>query len=149
MIRTELTREDALKILDLGYALHQESQFRDQPFEAERCWALLEATLQHPDKVFIAYDDEFQGMIILQMSTNFFSGQKWAGDQVFYVAPTARGTGLSDGLLAVGSEWARCHGALELTIIHNAGIGLETADQYYEKRGFKLTGKVYSKSLSE
>jgi GNAT superfamily N-acetyltransferase len=87
-------------------------------------------------------------MIILQMSVVFFSGAKWAGDQVFFVAPEARKQGLSDELLAAGIKWAKDNGALDLTIIHNAGIDLDGADQYYSKRGFKLSGKVYSKSLS-
>jgi len=149
MIKTRLTREDALKILELGKALHQESQFRESKFDAERCWALLDSTLLYPDRVFIGYDEEFRGMIILQMSTNFFSGEKWAGDQVFFVAPEARKQGLADELLAAGKKWAKDNGAEELTIIHNAGIGLDWSDQYYSKRGFKLSGKVYSISLSE
>ena len=147
MIKTQLTREDALKILELGRALHGESQFKHEKFDDERCWSLLDSTLRYPDRCFIAYDDQFRGMIILQMSTNFFSGAKWAGDQVFFVAPEARKHGLSDELLEAGKKWAKENGAVDLTIIHNAGIGLDWSDQYYAKRGFNLTGKVYSISL--
>ncbi len=149
MIKTQLTRDDALKILELGRALHGESHFAKENFDDERCWMLLDSTLRSPGRCFIAYDDQFRGMIILQMSTNFFSGAKWAGDQVFYVAPEARNQGLSDELLEAGKKWAKENGAAELTIIHNAGIGLDWSDQYYSKRGFQLTGKVYSISLVE
>jgi len=147
MIKTKLTREDALKILELGKLLHQESQYSKQPFNAERIWSILDATLQRPDTFFIAFDDQYRGLILLQMSSEFFSGEKWAGDLAFYVASGARKSGLGDELLAEGIKWAKANGALEFTIIHNAGIGGDATD-YYEKRGFNLTGKVYSKSLS-
>ena len=147
MIKTKLTREDALKIIELGRILHKESQFRDTKFDVEGCWFLLEATLKSPTKFFIGYDDQFRGMIILQISVNFFSGEKWAGDQVFFVAPEARNKGLADELLEAGRSWAKDNDAKELTIIHNTGIGLDWSDEYYSKRGFKLTGKVYSEEL--
>src|ERR1700744_3393327 len=149
MIKTQLTREDALQILELGRLLHQESQYSKQPFNAERIWSVLEATLQRPDSFFIAYDDKYRGLLLLQMSAEFFSGEKWAGDLSFYVAPDARKLGLGDELLVVGEKWAKENGAKELTILHNAGIGLDKADHYYEKRGFKLSGKIYSKTLVE
>lgn len=149
MIKTQLTREDALKILGLGKLLHQESQYCKQPYDSERIWSVLEATLQHPDKYFICYDDQFHGLLLLQMSNEFFSGEKWAGDLTFFVAPPARKGGLGDQLLEAGQQWAKENGAKEFTILHNAGIGLDTSDKYYEGRGFKLSGKIYSKSLVE
>jgi GNAT superfamily N-acetyltransferase len=148
MIKTQLTREDALQVLALGKMLHEESQYSDRPFNAERIWSILDATLQRPDTYFIVYDDQFRGLLLMQMSTEFFSGEKWVGDLAFYVAPEARKQGLADELLAVGKKWAKDNGALDLTIIHNAGIGLEQADHYYLKRGFKLSGKVYSTPLN-
>jgi GNAT superfamily N-acetyltransferase len=149
MIRTKLTTEDALAMVELGKMLHKESHYRDTPYNVERVWAVLEATVAHPDKYFIAFDDNYRGLLLLQMSQEFFSGEKWAGDLAFFVHPAARKFGLGDDLLEAGCMWARDNGAQEITIAHNTGIDLDTADQYYTERNFKLTGKIFSKSLVE
>jgi len=147
MIKTLLNREDALVILEMGRRFHQESQFKETPYDEQRCWALLEATVSHPNQFFIAYDDQFKGFIILQMGMQFFSGSKWAADQAFYVAPEHRGGSLATRLLKTGEAWAKERGASEFTIMHNAGIGLETAEKFYTKLGFGLSGLIFNKRL--
>lgn len=147
MIKTVLTREDALALLEVGRKFHSESQFKDEPYNAEGCWALLDATLRHPDSFFIAYDDEYRGLLILQAGVKFFSGTRWVADQVFYVAPEFRGSSLALRLLKEGEKWTRSIGAPELVIMHNAGIGMAEADRFYKRLGFDLTGKIFTKQL--
>ena len=147
MIKTKLDTEDYVKLIELGYQFHQESQFRDTDYDNEKVFTILRATQLYPDKFFVAFDTNFNGVILLQMSTQFFSKVKWAGDQAFYVKPELRGSSLAHELLEVGAEWAKKNGATELVILHNAGIGLESAKHYYRKEGFELSGMIFNKRL--
>jgi GNAT superfamily N-acetyltransferase len=147
MIKTQLTRADALEILELGRQFHQESQFKDQVFQEEKCWAILNATLLHPEKYFIAYDDQFKGLLLMQMSAEFFSDSLWAADHAFYVTPEERGGGLGKELLEAGEKWAKEKGAAEMVIFHNAGIRTETAEKFYTALGYQLSGLIFKKSF--
>lgn len=149
MIKTTVSSLDEKALIELGYRFHQESQFRNTPYNVEGVLRIIQAPQMYPDKLFIAFDDEYRGVIILQMSTEFFSGRKWAGDQVFYVDPAYRKTGLSKDLLDVGKKWAHDNGAQDLVIVHNAGIDLDKADEYYLKQGFEVSGKLYTISLTD
>lgn len=147
MIKTQFDRNDTTGILNLGRQLHQESRFNGTSFDEPKCLMLLEQTLKYPHRVFIAYDDQFQGLLILQMSTQFFNDDMWAGDQAFYVTPEARGSGLAQQLITVGETWAKSEGATELVILHNAGIGLDTAEKFYNKLGLTLSGLIFNKRI--
>jgi len=147
MIKTVLTREDAQEIMKLGRRLHQESRFKDQEFDALRCWLVLEQTLQQPDKYFIAFDSEYRGFILMAMTEEFFSGSKWAGDRCLYIAPEHRGGSLVVRLLNAAQDWAKANGAKEMVIIHNTGIDMEKAPKLFNKLGFDMKGYICAKEI--
>lgn len=149
MIKTVVEPQDERPLLELGYRFHQESQFRNTPYNIMGVLQMIRAPALYPDKLLIAFDTDYRGVIILQMSTEFFSGRKWAGDQVFYVDPQSRRNGLASDLLKVGKQWALENGAEDLVIVHNAGIDLDKADEYYLKQGFEVSGKLYTISLTD
>jgi GNAT superfamily N-acetyltransferase len=148
VIKTRVDPLDEKALLELGYRFHQESQYRDTPFNSNGILSLIQLPSLVPDKCFIAFDDEYKGVIILQMGTQFFSGQKWAGDQVFYVDPSHRGSSLAMELLEVGYQWAKENGAKDMVIFHNAGIGLESAKKFYNRNGFDLSGLIFNKRIN-
>lgn len=145
MIKTTVSSIDEKALVDLGYRFHQESQFRDTSYNVDGVLRVIHGASAFPDKMFIGFDDEYKGVIILQISTQFFSGLKWAGDQVFYVNPEERGSGLAKELLDAGAQWAKDRGAKELVILHNAGIG--EVPSLYAKEGFELSGLILNKAL--
>lgn len=147
MIKTQLTTEDALKILEIGRQLHQESQFKDTPYDEQRCWNVLDSTVRYPEKFFIAYDSEFRGMIIMNMQQHYWSGHKWATDFCLYVAPEMRGTTLAFRLEKAAEKWAKENGAVEMTIFHNTGINMENAPEIFNRLGFKTSGYIFTKEL--
>ena len=149
MIKTQLDLADLPQILNLGRQFHQESHFNSTDYDEVKVRMLLEKTLELPHKLFLAYDDQFQGVILLQMATQFFNNQLWAGDQAFYVTPATRGRGLASDLLNAGQQWAKQEGASEVVILHNAGINADRAQSYYESKGFNLSGLIFRKSLIE
>lgn len=147
MIQTHLTREAALKIIELGKQLHSESHFNHEPFNPERCWQILDGTLSHPEKLFIAYDDQFRGFVLMTMNEHYFSGIKRASDLALYIDPKHRGGFLVVRLLKEVNKWAKGNGAQDVTIFHNTGIDTEKAPQLFKKLGFDMKGYIFTKEI--
>jgi ribosomal protein S18 acetylase RimI-like enzyme len=147
MIKTELTTDDALQILELGKQLHQESHFRDEPFDGQRCWNLLGSTISNPTERFIAFDSEYRGFILLGMSEHFFSGKKIASDYCFYVKPEHRGSTVAWRLLLEARKWAAENKAISLTIFHNTGIDIDKAQRLFTKLGFDMKGYIFTQEF--
>lgn len=146
MILHKLTKDTALKILELGQQLHAESKYHDSEYNKERCWAILEATQTNPN-LFIAFDAEFKGFIIIQLSTHYFSGELWAADLAFYIKPEYRNGTLSKRLLDSAEKWAKEKGATELTIYHNTGINTDKAQGFFNRVGYNTAGYIFTKDL--
>lgn len=147
MIKTEINREDALRLLETFKTFHQESQFKDEPFDPQRIWTLLDGSLKFPDRLFIAYDDQMRGFIGVAKQEHFFSGVPKVYDLGFYVSPECRGTSLGVRLLTKAEEWATKIGAKDLTIFHNTGIDLESAPRLFTRLGYNLDGYIFTKEL--
>lgn len=148
MIKTQLTREDALVILDMGRTFHQESHFSDEPFDAEKCWALLDSTIRHPTKRFIAYDDSFRGFIIMGINEHYFSNVKRAEDFCLYIAPEHRGGPLVLRLVQAAEEWSHQNGASSMTIYHNTGIQTDKAPRLFDRLGYGMEGYIFTKEFN-
>jgi GNAT superfamily N-acetyltransferase len=149
MIKTKLTREDALEIMKLGKQLHQESRFKDQVFNEDRCWRILERTIHLPHTDFIAFDDQYRGFILMAMSEEFFSGQKWSADRSLYIAPEFRGSSLVVRLIDAAETWSKEQGAQEMVIFHNTGIDTDKAPRLFNKLGFDMKGYIFSKEIKQ
>ena len=147
MIKTQLDREAALEIMKLGKQLHAESRFSDELFDDQRCWSILDGTINNPEKLFIAYDSEYRGFILMVMNQEFFSGKKWAADLSLYVKPECRGGSLVVRLLDAAYKWAKEHGARDVTIFHNTGIDTDKAPQLFGKLGFNMKGYIFVKEI--
>lgn len=147
MLKTKLTTEDARVILEMGRQLHQESQFKDEPFNVDKCWALLSSTLDNPTRRFIAYDDKFRGFVLMGINEHYFSDVKKAADFCLYIVPEHRGGSLVVRLIDAASEWATANGAKDITIQHNTGIKTESAPRLFNKLGFDLDGYIFTKGI--
>lgn len=147
MIKTQLTREDALKLLEVFQTFHKESQFKDEPFDQQRVWMLLDATITQPNQIFIAYDDDMRGFIGVTVQEHFFSGVPRVYDLGFYVSPEHRGSSLGIRLLNKAEEWAKTVGAKDITIFHNTGIEMEKSPKLFTRLGYGLDGYIFTKEL--
>lgn len=147
MIKTTLTVEDAHEILKLGGLIHNESRFKNEPYDMQKCWRVLDATLLYPHRYFVAYDSEFKGFILINIGTEFFNDVKRATDLALYVKPEFRGTSLFVKLILAAEKWAKENDAVELTIKHNTGIELDKATGSFTKLGFDTAGRIFSKEL--
>lgn len=146
-ILTQLTREDGLKIMEMGKKLHQESQFRDEPFDQEKVWNLFGSTISNPTRRFIAYDSEFRGFILMGINEQYFTNVKHAADFCLFIVPEHRGGSLVIRLIDEATKWAQENGAKDITIRHNTGIKTDSAPRLFNKLGFDLDGYIFKKEI--
>lgn len=147
MIRTDLDREAALKILELGKKFHMESRFKHEEYNPERVWSLLQKIQTYPSHYFIAYDDQFRGLIAMVRMENYWSGETTAQDLAFYVSPEARGTPIAVRLERAAREWAQQIGATEMIIYHNTGIESDNAPALFSRLGYNKQGYIFSREI--
>lgn len=147
MIKTKLTREDALKLLEIGQKFHAETRFHNEEFNKERVWALFQKIDAYPSHFFIAYDDEFRGVIMMARSENYWSGEVTAQDMCFFVTPEARGTTIAVRLEKAAREWAKEIGATEMVIYHNTGIDTDNAPDLFNRLGYARQGYIFSREI--
>ena len=136
----------AKQIIELGRMLHNESKFKDTPFNEEKCWNVLNATQTNPN-YFISFDEKFRGFIIMQATTHYFNGNVWTADLAFYVKPEFRGTPVGIELLKEAEKWSKSIDAKEMTIFHNTGIKTEQSERFFNRNGFKTAGYIFTKDL--
>lgn len=148
MIKTVLDRESGLKILELGKRFHEESRFKDgEEFNPERVWNVLQKISTYPSHYFIAYDDQYRGLIAMIRTENYWSGETLAQDLAFYVEPESRGSTLAVRLEKAAREWASQIGATEMVIYHNTGIKTNKAPALFEKLGYTQRGFIFSREI--
>lgn len=152
MLHTELTHEDALKIVEIGKQLHAESHFNSEPYDVNRVWRLLQHTTTMPRKVFICYDkidNDIRGFVIGYIQDHFFSGVSMAQDFCVYIKPEYRGVGkLFHDMINSFEQWAKDCGASSVTIYHNTGINTENAPRLFSRLGYANRGYIFAKELS-
>ncbi len=141
-----LDKETGLELINLGKELHQESKYKNTPYNEDRCWKLVWNTQQNPD-FFLAYDEDFRGFIVVQKTTHYFSGEIWVADLAFYVKPEFRGSNVASELVQAAEKWAKGVGAKEFTIFHNTGINIEKAQRFFHHQGFQTAGYIFTKEL--
>ena len=147
MIKTQVTLEDAFKIVEVGKTFLEEGRFKNHEYNPNGVLRILEATVTNPDKAFCAFDDQYRGLILMGISQHYFSTYKWATDFAFFVLPEYRGSTLAVRLLREAEKWAKANGASELTILHNTGINTDTATRFFNGVGYETNGHIFSKEL--
>jgi GNAT superfamily N-acetyltransferase len=83
---------------------------------------------------FVAADERVRGWLWVSARKNFLTGEEYGFLRSLAVAETHHGTALGEELLAVGVEWARAHGAREVTgKVHVDNVAMRTV---YRSAGF-------------
>jgi ribosomal protein S18 acetylase RimI-like enzyme len=83
---------------------------------------------------FVAADELVRGWLWVSARTNFLTGEEYGFLRSLAVADTHHGTPIGEELLAAGVEWARSHGAREVTgKVHVDNVAMRTV---YRGAGF-------------
>lgn len=152
MIHTELNREDALVLLQMGKDLFDESHFSiDETYNPQRVWTIFDLTLKMPHKFFICYDKTEDGIIrggfLAQTTTHYFSDQVFGTDMAIFIRPEYRGSSVFIKLLRTAEQWAKQCGASKFRLSHNTGINTEAGVRSFERAGYKRDGYILTKEL--
>lgn len=151
MIYHDLTLEDALAIVEFGVQVHDETRYKKTAYSKEGVLHLLSLIKQHPDKFFIAYtknnNEEITGLIMGQLSMEYFSGTIIASDLGMFVHPVYRGSSVFYRLLKSFEQWAKDHGASKMLLYHSTGIEPEKTKKLFTKLEYTEFGSIFDKEL--
>lgn len=151
MIYKELTREDALKILDLGKEIHAETRFSHTEYSREAFWKLLNATRTLPDKYFCTYSKNSEGEVTAFflgiITEEYFSGKLMANDLGMFVKKEHRGSSQFVRLLKEFENWAKNNNAYKITLYHSTGIDPEKSLKMFPKLGYEHFGYIFDKEF--
>jgi GNAT superfamily N-acetyltransferase len=139
-------------VLQLAYAMQQESQFIDVPFDVEQTAnSVMQLVINNPNGFgLLAYTDEGEpvGMITGSISPYVFSRGWVASDFAWYVRPEHRGSRAAIKLLKAFKSWATEKGALQLYMGVTTNVSAERTGEMLKRFGFEHVGGNYRARLN-
>jgi GNAT superfamily N-acetyltransferase len=139
---------DLPRLIELGRAMREESLVYFPEVDARHTLEMWEAGLSLPDTFacFVAEDERVVGFLTACISTFFFSPEKFAQHDIFYVSPEARGSSAARRLVKAYEDWAGEH-ANHAIIRLDTNLKPEKIDKFYQRLGFEPMGGMYMKWL--
>jgi GNAT superfamily N-acetyltransferase len=140
------TEKDLPTLINMGRVMHEESNFRDLPFDERVTTETLRGLIRsRTGCVWLADSNEHtMGAIGGQLSRAFFSQEAVAEDKFLFVRPQYRGVKLrvTDELLRHFCTWAAENGARRITICNSAGAPDDLFTKKLGRYGFQVAGSV-------
>ena len=140
---------DIDQVIALGRMMHQESpRFRNTDFDVEKCKRGLEELVPE-GSVFVAeMGEEMTGCLVGMLSTHYFGNTLQASDLMLYVKPQWRGSRSAYLLIKAFERFARDSKAQVVQLGISADIDCEKVRGFYEKMGYKVTGRLTVKEIT-
>lgn len=141
---------DIPAFIALGRRIYADSAYSFLDFDQIKAENLLRHYLNAPAThcVFVAEDDGLLiGGLCGYVTEYFFSREKFASDQTFFVAPEWRGF-IALKLVAAFCDWAEVHGARQVNLGISSGLQTERSGALLERMGFACVGGNYKMRLS-
>ena len=139
------TLADVARIVEMGRRFLGDSSYAHVYLEnVEQLSALAFRVINSADgDVLLALDatDHIVGMIAMIAFDHFISGQRAAGEVVYWVEPDARGCGVR--LLKAAESWAKAHGAVQMQMVSPT----ERVDRLYERLGYQPVERIFQRAL--
>jgi GNAT superfamily N-acetyltransferase len=134
----------AAQAIEMGRAMHAESQYRDQPFDRDKVIATVARAIEDPGWLFrfAVDDDRLVGFFLGLLDTHWFNNELVAIDRALYVAPDRRGFVAGKKLIAEYLDWARAKGCRQVFLTQSTGVEPERTQRFYEHNGFRNVGTV-------
>tara|TARA_E500000318_G_C3555862_1_gene211062 strand:+ start:484 stop:927 length:444 start_codon:yes stop_codon:yes gene_type:complete len=141
------SEQDVETAIELGRALHAESQFRDMPYNPDKLRALGTKVLSgnHGYLLILAERDGVAtGFILAKLDRHFFSDALAMNVLVLYVEPVARNGLSAIKLLHVAKSVGKRSRVKSIYISSTVGFGDLRFDKFMKKIGCKRVGSNYS-----
>jgi GNAT superfamily N-acetyltransferase len=144
------TLEDIPTLVELGYAMQQES-----PRFAHLTYAPIKVaqsakhmlTADNGGVFVVEHEDVVIGMLGGYVLEYFFSHDKFASDLVVYVAPQHRGGSAFVRLIVAFEQWAIAQGVSEIVLGVSTEVEAERTASMYERLGYRRVGLTFIKRV--
>lgn len=147
----EATAEDFPAMIEMGRAMHEESEFRFLPFDEGKLVDLGREYVSDPYKLLlVCIDSEGRtvGMFAGYLSTYYFCNERLACELFWYVKPESRGTSAAVRMLKAFAYWAQGNKAREMSVGISTGVGVDAFGRMLERMGFAFRGGNYKMRLA-
>ena len=134
-----MTEGDISKCIELGYAMHQESYFKNFEYNNNKLTNLLTAMVSNPQKfcgLVAEKDGEVIGLFIGLSDEHWFGTNTMSCDLAFYVIPSERGSMAGIKLIKAYEEWARSIGVSEIILGIYTGINADRTSSLLQRLGY-------------
>jgi GNAT superfamily N-acetyltransferase len=148
--QNSLSNEDYKELIGIAKQFHQESFYKDEPFDEVKFGGLLTKCKTYPNNISIFYykkDNKIIGGILGYITTRYFSNEKIAGDYGMFLLPEYRNGTIFVRLLKAYEQWAKDQKASKIMLGHSTKINMEKAPNFYKKLGYDLQGYLFSKEI--
>lgn len=148
MIRSA-DKSDLDDLVEMGRAMHAESNYAPLAFSELVYRRFLEAVLEH-EQCCILIAERNQGVVgvyIGVVNNAFFSMDKIAQDVLLYVTPEHRGGMAAMWLIKAFEAWAMEQGAIQIRPGISVGGPIEVAARLYHAAGYQTAGYTFVKNL--
>ena len=139
------TPEDAMGVFKLCAAMHAETDFKHCQFSPERVFGTISQWIAaETNAVFIAVKDGAPvGMLVGQLTQQWYSEDLFAIEKIFFVAPEHRGSRAAYMLVREFFQWGCDSHAKHITAGIASGSG-EAGARLYQKFGMKCLGSNFA-----
>ena len=139
------TPDDAMGVFKLAASMHAETDFKHCKFNPEKTFnALMHWIQSEGNVIFITVaDKEPTGLLVGNLTTQWYSSDLYAIEKLFYVDPAHRGTRAAFYLVRAFIQWGYDNKAKHIAAGIASGSG-DAGARLYQKFGMKNLGSNFS-----
>jgi GNAT superfamily N-acetyltransferase len=149
-IRSYDNNTDLQNTLKLAKMMHEESKYRQIPFDEYATTQFLTTGINHLSvEGFVAehHEDGLIGFICLESSPYVFANARTAIDIAVYIVPEYRASGAIALLVDKAEQWCKSHFIHSLVFGVTAPENVTRIDRVYKKLGYKSWGTLVRKEF--
>ena len=151
MIIRQWKKEDFKDMIELGEKMANEGTYKNISYSKTKLEKMANTLIDKPEKAmgFVAVEnDQIIGMMIVYLSSYFFSNDLFAYDLLLYVDPDKRkSVRVPIKLVNACTDWAREKGAKEFRPGSSVGIKTDKVEKLYNFMKFETIGNIFTKRL--
>lgn len=116
-----------------------ENHYKHIDFDKQKVYNTLESRINDPDffASLIFCDEEIVGGLCAYIASPFYSSDRIAYDQIFYITPTFLSVKAVIRLLQTYTKWAQQRNAVECRMCSSTGFKQEAFTKLCQLNGFK------------
>ncbi len=125
-------------IKELGRLMHEETVFSRLSYDPEKLYQFALRLLGDPYSLVVVHD---KSALLAQVYPHIYTDDLIAVDQLLYVHPDHRRSGIARSLVTHYVNWAESMGAK--MVLMGSSTGFEGAEDFFKSCGFERIGGNY------